>query len=121
MASKNAVEGVKSASEPAVNGAARNNGVSVAANNGIATGAKASPNGKASASKKKQAPVVSEEERTETREWLESLEWVLQNAGSERVAHLLEQLESYAHRKGVKIPFSANTPYVNTIPRAEQP
>ncbi len=121
MASKNAVEGVKPAAEPAVNGAAHTNGVSVAAKNGIATDAKASLNGKASASKKKQAPVVSEEERTETREWLESLEWVLQNAGSERVAHLLEQLESYAHRKGVKIPFSANTPYVNTIPRDEQP
>src|SRR5207253_2915560 len=26
-----------------------------------------------------------------------------------------------AYRKGIKLPFTANTPYINTIPREEQP
>lgn len=64
---------------------------------------------------------VREEEQLETREWLESLEWVLENSGSARVAELLEKLEEYAQKKGVEIPFSANTPYINTIPRDAQP
>lgn len=57
----------------------------------------------------------------ETLEWIESLEWVRQNGGSDRVAQLLETLEAHAHKMGVKIPFSANTPYINTIPASEQP
>jgi len=57
----------------------------------------------------------------ETLEWIESLEWVRQNGGSDRVAELLETLEAHAHKMGVKIPFSANTPYINTIPASEQP
>lgn len=60
-------------------------------------------------------------EQIETREWLESLDYVLQNSGPERVAQLLETLEAHAHRNGVEIPFSANTPYVNTIPVEKQP
>ena len=55
-------------------------------------------------------------ESVETREWLYSLEWVLQNGGPERVVRLLEQLDTYAHQAGVKVPFTANTPYINTIP-----
>ncbi|HVF10267.1 MAG TPA: pyruvate dehydrogenase (acetyl-transferring), homodimeric type [Abditibacteriaceae bacterium] len=60
-------------------------------------------------------------ERAETQEWLESLDYVLQKGGSERVARLLEQLETHAYAAGVEIPFSANTPYINTIPPAKQP
>lgn len=62
-----------------------------------------------------------DELNAETLEWIESLEWVRQNGGSDRVAQLLETLEAHAHKMGVKIPFSANTPYVNTIPVSEQP
>lgn len=61
------------------------------------------------------------EREVETQEWIESLEWVRQNGGSDRVAQLLETLEAHAHKMGVKIPFSANTPYINTIPASEQP
>ena len=60
-------------------------------------------------------------ERIETQEWLESLDYVLQKGGPERVARLLEQLETHAYAAGVEIPFSANTPYINTIPPAKQP
>jgi pyruvate dehydrogenase E1 component len=52
----------------------------------------------------------------ETKEWLESLEDLYQRCGPERVQHLLTLLEEAAYRRGVKLPFSANTPYINTIP-----
>ncbi|BCM94192.1 pyruvate dehydrogenase E1 component [Abditibacteriota bacterium] len=60
-------------------------------------------------------------ESLENQEWLESLDYVLKAAGPERVAQLLERLEAHAHKKGVEIPFSANTPYINTIPVDKQP
>jgi pyruvate dehydrogenase E1 component len=57
---------------------------------------------------------------TETREWLDSLDYVLQSGGPAKVARLLRELTFYAKRNGVKLPFTANTPYVNTIPADEQ-
>jgi pyruvate dehydrogenase E1 component len=61
------------------------------------------------------------DEAVETQEWLESLEWVLQNKGPERVRQLLEELDIHAQKAGVRIPFSANTPHINTIPVGEEP
>lgn len=57
----------------------------------------------------------------ETREWLESLDGVLQNRGAERARFLLSQLHFQASRQGVVTPFTANTPYINTIPANQQP
>ena len=57
----------------------------------------------------------------ETREWLESLDGVLREGGPERVRDLLVALERRAADAGVTLPYRANTPYVNTIPRARQP
>lgn len=57
----------------------------------------------------------------ETQEWLESLEYVLQKSGPERVQELLEDLDTYAHEAGVDLPFTANTPYINTIPKNQEP
>jgi pyruvate dehydrogenase E1 component len=57
----------------------------------------------------------------ETREWLYSLDYVFEHGGPERVKELLHQLQIRAHKAGVDIPFSANTPYINTIPREKQP
>jgi len=56
----------------------------------------------------------------ETREWLESLDYVLQSGGPAKVARLLRELTTRARQNGVKLPFSANTPYINTIPADEQ-
>ena len=56
----------------------------------------------------------------ETREWLESLDYVLQTAGPVRAGRLLRQLEIHARKHGVRLPFTANTPYVNTISVGEQ-
>jgi pyruvate dehydrogenase E1 component len=57
---------------------------------------------------------------TETREWLDSVDYVLQSGGPAKVARLLRELTHYARQNGVKLPFTANTPYVNTIPADEQ-
>jgi pyruvate dehydrogenase E1 component len=64
---------------------------------------------------------LAELEAIETREWLESLDWVLQNSGHERVQNLLQSLQIRAYEAGVRSPFSANTPYINTIPAQEEP
>jgi pyruvate dehydrogenase E1 component len=52
----------------------------------------------------------------ETREWLDSLEAVIEREGPERAQFLLERLIDKTRRTGGFIPFSANTAYVNTIP-----
>ena len=64
---------------------------------------------------------ASELDAVETREWLESLDYVLQSGGPARVSRLLKELATHARQQGVKQPFTANTPYINTIPAAEQP
>src|SRR5438105_11691499 len=57
----------------------------------------------------------------ETQEWLDALDGVLQTGGPERARFLLSQLKNKAIRSGVEIPFTANTPYINTIPPSRQP
>src|SRR5678809_899621 len=64
---------------------------------------------------------AAELEALETREWLESLDYVIQSGGPARVTKLLRALADHAGAKGVKQPFTANTPYINTIPANEQP
>lgn len=59
--------------------------------------------------------------RIEMKEWLESLDHVLERAGPERVNALLQRLEVYAHQQGVEVPFSATTPYINTIAVEDEP
>src|SRR5216110_3072526 len=56
----------------------------------------------------------------ETREWLDSLDYVLQSGGPVKVARLIRELTIHARQNGVKLPFTANTPYINTIPADEQ-
>jgi pyruvate dehydrogenase E1 component len=57
----------------------------------------------------------------ETREWLDSLDHVIEHGGPRRAARLLRQLEIHASRHGIKPPFTANTPYVNSIRAEDQP
>ncbi len=56
----------------------------------------------------------------ETREWLDSLNGVLDVDGPERAHFLLEQVIDGARRKGAPVPYSATTPYINTIPVERQ-
>jgi pyruvate dehydrogenase E1 component len=57
----------------------------------------------------------------ELREWLESLDYVIKQGDEERVRNLLGELQRRAQAAGIKLPFTANTPYMNTIPAQEQP
>ena len=59
-------------------------------------------------------------ESLELQEWLESLDYVIDQNDPDRTRRLLSALESRAAKAGVRIPFTANTPYVNTIPVDEQ-
>ncbi len=52
----------------------------------------------------------------ETQEWLEAIDAVLANEGTERAHFLLETLIDKARRSGAYLPYNATTAYVNTIP-----
>ena len=52
----------------------------------------------------------------ETQEWLDALESVIDVEGPERAHYLMERMSDLARRRGVDIPFSMNTAYINTIP-----
>ncbi len=57
----------------------------------------------------------------ELEEWFESLEDVIHRYGPERTQQMLAQLRERAYLRGVMMPFSATTPYINTIPVEDQP
>src|SRR5437763_143861 len=58
----------------------------------------------------------------ETAEWVESLDQIIDQAGPDRAAFLLERLTERARQGGVDLPVHLNTPYINTIrPEAEVP
>jgi pyruvate dehydrogenase E1 component len=61
---------------------------------------------------------ASELEAIEQREWLDSLDYVIQQGDRGRVHRLLAALRQHARVAGLALPFTAGTPYVNTI-RAE--
>lgn len=54
-------------------------------------------------------------------EWYDSLEDVIHRYGPEKVTQLLVNLRERAYVRGVMMPFTANTPYINTIPSDDQP
>ena len=58
---------------------------------------------------------------SELDEWFDSLEDVLNRYGPERLRELLVVLQEHAYLRGVTMPFTANTPYINTIPVEQQP
>ncbi len=70
---------------------------------------------------KQNSPIPNDVDPAETAEWLESLDYVFERKGAERVQQLLTALEQSAIRNGVELPFTATTPYVNTIPRDKEP
>jgi pyruvate dehydrogenase E1 component len=64
---------------------------------------------------------LEELERIESREWLESLDYVIDQGDASRVRNLLRSLHLRAQVSGIKIPPAINTPYINTIPAEDQP
>jgi len=60
-------------------------------------------------------------EDVEIREWLESLDSVLESSGPDVAREILERLRAHATVSGIDLPFTANTPYANTIPARLEP
>ncbi|TAK17577.1 MAG: pyruvate dehydrogenase (acetyl-transferring), homodimeric type, partial [Acidobacteria bacterium] len=58
-------------------------------------------------------------EAIETREWVDSLDYVLHQGDASRTVRLLESLRLRARQAGVRETFTSNTPYLNTIPSHE--
>ena len=57
----------------------------------------------------------------ETREWLESLDAVVDTHGKNRARYLLSALLDRARQLQVSFPATVSTPYVNSIPPEEEP
>src|SRR5579863_6198805 len=57
----------------------------------------------------------------EMREWLDALDSVEAFEGMDRADELLEAVVTSARRKGARLPFAANTAYVNTIHPQDEP
>jgi len=57
----------------------------------------------------------------ETEEWLSALEEVVELEGGERGQYLLRKLLEKGYEKDVSLPFTGNTPYINTLAVAKQP
>ena len=59
--------------------------------------------------------IASDLDPLETAEWRDALDSVLAFEGPERTHFILSQLTEEAHHRGAPVPYSANTPYLNTI------
>lgn len=57
----------------------------------------------------------------ETREWLDSLDAVIDSRGKVRARYLLTRLMEQARERGVGVPSMVSTPYINTIPPEQEP
>jgi len=51
----------------------------------------------------------------EVQEWVESFDQVVREEGQESAITLLDRLRGHAQARGIALPFTANTPYLNTI------
>ncbi len=56
----------------------------------------------------------------ETKEWLASLEYILENEGVERANFLLQRLSNRMTKSGSSLPYTITTAYRNTIPSAKE-
>lgn len=58
---------------------------------------------------------------TETAEWLDAFDAIVEREGADRATFLLRKLLDRARARRVALPPVLNTPYGNTISLAEQP
>ena len=63
---------------------------------------------------------TTDRDQEETREWLDALEFVLNNDGVERANFLLERLSARMTKTGARLPYTITTPYRNTIPSSQE-
>jgi pyruvate dehydrogenase E1 component len=64
---------------------------------------------------------IPDTDREQTREWLDSLDEVVDTQGKTRARFLLTKLLERAQQTQVSFPATVSTPYVNTIPRDHEP
>ena len=57
----------------------------------------------------------------ETHEWIEALQYLVENENPERAHFIIEQLQEAATQAGINLPYKARTSYINTIPTELQP
>ncbi|MFT6955916.1 MAG: pyruvate dehydrogenase E1 component [Halieaceae bacterium] len=57
---------------------------------------------------------------SETREWMDALDSVLKNGGSERASYILSELSKHAVHEGMRLPPAITTPFRNTIRSADE-
>ncbi|MCJ9709168.1 pyruvate dehydrogenase (acetyl-transferring), homodimeric type, partial [Bordetella hinzii] len=66
-------------------------------------------------------PAAIDSDAIETAEWRDALSSLLHADGSERAAYVLHCLLEHADKLGLRLPRRVNTPYLNTIARADEP
>ncbi len=64
---------------------------------------------------------VTDTDPTETQEWLDSLDYIINSKGQDRAKYLLSVLDARARTEGVDLAIKSNTPYINTIAQDQQP
>jgi pyruvate dehydrogenase E1 component len=57
----------------------------------------------------------------ETQEWLEAFGQLIEREGRDRAQFMLQKLLEKGYERDVSLPFTANTPYINTVPASKQP
>jgi pyruvate dehydrogenase E1 component len=65
--------------------------------------------------------MLTDRDPAETQEWRDALGSVLAYEGQERAHFLLDELHAEARRQGARVPYSANTSYLNTIAPDQEP
>jgi pyruvate dehydrogenase E1 component len=57
----------------------------------------------------------------ETKEWIDSIDSVIEGRGKVRARYLLARLMQRAREQGIDVPAMVSTPYINTIPPEHEP
>jgi len=60
------------------------------------------------------------DQETENREWMDSIDYIIENEGHERAKEILLLLQTRSQLKGINFTYQGNTPYINTIPVSEE-
>lgn len=59
-------------------------------------------------------------QEVENREWIDSLDYIIEKEGPERAKEILLLLQTRSQLKGIDFTYQGNTPYINTIPTSKQ-
>ena len=63
---------------------------------------------------------LSKIQEIENKEWIESLDYIIEKDGPERAKEILLLLQTRSQLKGIDFTYQGNTPYLNTIPASKE-